>query len=197
MALEKCAAQVAANIAMSCENPIVPGFEEVGILINRQDIVEMPYVTTNARMKTAIQLKPSAKVSAIYNPFTTPFGDTGVEANMEGLLPGWNKTVNFGVPAVGADNSMKVLEPILKNRSGFVVILERKNKVGDGTFLIIGSEKGAIAPSQTANFTDVATNGMYQCVLTEEKANFAEVTLFDTNYETSKAEFERLLALCY
>jgi len=191
----KCAAQVAANIAMNCANPITPGLEEIGLLFNRQDIIGYTESATEPRMKTAIQVRTGAKPYIIYNPFTTPFDGTMVDANLEGLIPGYNKTLVFGVPMIGAKVSHDIVEPLLKNRSGFVAIIERKNKQGDGTFVIIGSETGAKCTVQTENFNDVATSGMTVCTLVEEKAQFKEVVLYDSDLTTTKTEFDRLYSL--
>ena len=197
MPLVKCAAQVAANIAMDCDNPIFAGYEDTALLINKQDIIDYVRSATNPRHVTQITLKTGAKVSAIYNPTTDPYDGTQDEATTDGLIPAYNKTVSFAVPRRGGEMAKDVLEPLMKNREGFVVVLAAKDKVGDGSFVIIGSETGLIGNTQTRNNIDKSTGGAWLVTLVEEGAQFAEVNIFDTDYSTSRTEFDRLLAMAY
>jgi len=197
MPINKCASQVAANIALDCANPIFAGYEDTAILINKQDIDDYVRDATNPRMISDITLKTGAKTVAIYNPTTDPYDGTQDEANLDGLMPAYNKTVSFAVPKRGSDTAKDIIEPLMKNREGFVVVLATKDKVGDGSFVIVGSETGLVGTTQTRNNIDKSTGGAWIVTLVEEGAQFAEVNLFMTNYQTSRAAFDALMLKSY
>jgi hypothetical protein len=182
------------SIKQDCEKPIVFGYLDTALFFNFSD-VNFAANAINYRQKTAVTIKTGAKPFAIYNPANIPFQGVQEEAVFDGIRPAYNKTVTFTVPMRGANASKDVIEPILKNREGFVVILACKDKVGDGSFPIIGSESGAVCTVQTRNNSDKAQGGEWQITLVEESVPSGEITLFDTDYETSLAEFDRVLAL--
>lgn len=197
MALVKCNASVGANIAMNCDSPIVSGWEATGVMFNRQDIDTITRSAANPRIITAITLKSDAKTIAVYNPVANPFDGSQDEASVDGLYPVYNKTVALNIPLRGAAASKDIVEPLLKNRDGFVVILPAKDHSGDGSFVAFGTEQGLMASAQTRNNTDAAQSGVWNVTLVESGCQFAEVVLFDTSYALSKTEFDTLLALSY
>jgi len=194
MALNKCAANVAASVKQDCENPIVHGYEDVALLFNFSD-VSFVKNATNYRQKTSVVVKTGAKPFAIYNPSNIPFADNSDAASFDGLRPSYNKTISFTIPMRGTKTAKDIVEPLLKNREGYVVILATKDRVGDGSFPIIGSEAGAVCTAQERKNADKTTGGEWKITLVEENAPSAEICLFDTDYETSRTEFDRLLGL--
>jgi len=194
MAINKCAAAIAASVKQDCENPIVHGYEDTALLFNFSD-VSFVKSATNYRQKTAAVIKAGAKPFAIYNPANIPFADNSDDANFEGLRPSYNKTITFTIPMRGTKTAKDIVEPLLKNREGYVVILASKDRVGDGSFPIIGSEAGAVCTAQNRKNADKTTGGEWHITLVEENAPSAEICLFDTDYEKTRIEFDRLLGL--
>lgn len=194
MAVTKCAADIAANIAPNCEKPITHGYTGRGVIYNRMEVDFTPSAT-NPRKITAIAPREGKKPYLITNVGTNPFDGTNKAQNLEGNAPRFNKTIAFDVPLRGADVSKDIIEPLLKNRGGFVLLLELNDRVGDGSFEIYGYESGAKCTALTENPTDVATGGSWHVELMEEAANFGSVVLFDTDYETSLSSFEAQLLL--
>jgi len=134
MALTKCSATVAANAAIDCTTPIVNGLADNGVGIPFEACT-FTRDALNPRKITAITIAGGTTAFAIYNPSQIPFADSGTEVNTEGAMIKFNKTLNFNVPILTADGSMNVVEPLSKNRSGFVFIVPTKQKTADGGFI--------------------------------------------------------------
>ena len=192
--LERCSSEIKKSIMQDCQKPIIHGWEDTILFFNFKDVLFVPNAT-NYRLKTAIELRQGAKPFAVYNPANIPFEGVQEEAVFDGTRPAYNKTLTFTIPMRGGDTSRDVVEPLLKNREGFVAILAAKDKVGDGSFPIIGSESGAVCTVQSRQNANVAQGGEWQITLVEESVPTAEICLFDTDYTTSRAEFDRVLAL--
>lgn len=197
MALNKCAAQVLANITDNCTSPAYAGFKDTGIGIALEDIDAITRDGTNPRKITAITLKDGKKPFAVYNPTSNPFGDSGIEAAFDGARTTFTKNLNFSVPNIGADASLQILEPLANNKTGFLFILPTKNEVADGGFVVIGSEVGAVMSAMTENKTDQATGGSASVTMTETGARFKEVTLTGDSHADAQATFDDLLAKVY
>lgn len=198
MAYKSCAAQIAANIAQDCNRPLVGGYTGRAVIIPANDFAKAEVVVdaNNPRKIMSIVLPPDGSVMAytIDNVFATPFTGSTTAGNNESGRNGYLKTLAVRVPMRGADVSRDVIEPLVKDADGFVVIAEKRDKVGDGSYEVIGyqnSMRGDIASvtrDESANGGDWLVN-----LTTIEK--WAEVTLVGSadNYETAKKEFEGLL----
>ena len=73
---------------------------------------------------------------------------------------------------------------------------EKKDKNGDGSYVVIGSEQGLKANADGI-FRNEYENGGCVVATMSTVENFFEVTLFDTDYATTKAAFEALIAVAY
>lgn len=198
MAYTPCALDsVMNNIQENCGSPAMDGVKVLGVAIARNDITAAPFGATQstANCVAAITLKAAAQTIAIEAGGENAWADSGSE--LDPATKKHTKNANFVAADYGAEISSEVLDPMVKDRDGFVVILQRKDVRGMGSFVIVGLEKGATVSAMTQNLTDAPTSGCASLVLTETGANKAEVNLFDTDYTTSKAEFDRLLALAY
>lgn len=198
MAYKSCAANIAASIIQDCNRPLVGGYTGRAVIIPTADWARAEVVAdaNNPRKIMSIVLPPdgSAMAYTIDNVFATPFTGSTTAGNNDSGRNGYLKTLAVRIPMRGADVSRDIIEPLVKDADGFVVIAEKRDKVGDGSYEVIGyqnSMRGDIASvtrDESANGGDWLVN-----LTTIEK--WAEVTLVGNadNYETAKKEFEGLL----
>ena len=192
MAHVSCAAQVAANIGADCVSPAVGGFTGRGVYIPKSYAPTLTKSSTNPRIISAIVLESGQKTFAIENLLQNPFNGGTVTSNAETGL--YTKTVALRVPQHGADVAKNIIEPLLKAPLGGIVILERLDTNGDGSFVVYGAERGMKASEQTLN--EYENNGDWAVTLSTDE-RFAEVCLYDTDYATSLEKFEALLSASY
>ena len=198
MAYKSCAAQIAANIQQDCERPLVGGYTGRVVIIRANDFARAEVVVSadNPREIMSIVFAPDADVKTYYidNAFTTPLSGSSTAGNSDSGRNAYQKTLAIRVPMRGADVSRDVIEPLVKSADGFVVIAEKRDKVGDGSYEVIGyqnSLRGDIASvtrDENANGGDWLVN-----LVTVE--TWAEVDLVGSagTYESAKKEFENLL----
>lgn len=184
-----CLGVVTANLDTDCENPRVSGYEDVALLFNRSEI-DWASVTTDAsnpRIVKSIAPLTGKKPYVIYNPRVNPAPFNGTNATFEQEANQYTKTVQFYYEGIGGAASVNVVEPL--KAGSYVVLLQRKDHRGDGSFQLIGFQAGVTA---TAQVQDEET-GYWLMTMTGSES-FAEVSFFDTDYATTKAAFDTLLA---
>ena len=192
-----CAAKIAANIQQDCNKPLVGGYTGRAVIMSAKDFerAEVVRSATNPRKILSIVLPPDGSVMAytIDNVFSAPFTGSTTAGNNENGRNGYLKTVSVRVPMRGADTSMKVIEPLVKDPNGFVMILEKRDKVGDGSYEVIGYQN-ALRGDIAGVTRDESANGGDWLVNLTTIEKWAEVTLVGSadNYETAKKEFEGL-----
>lgn len=197
MAYTSCAADIAANIAKDCSNPLVNGFTGRGVLINLSDAPTLTKSLTNPRIITAITLGVGVKVAVVDNAaFSQPFVGTTVQSTDENGMVQYTKTAVVNIPLRGAGVAKTIVEPLHSSALGFLLILEKKDKNGDGSYVVIGSEQGLKANADGIVRNEYENGGCVVATMSTVE-NFFEVTLFDTDYATTKAAFEALIAVAY
>ena len=197
MAYTSCAADIAANIAKDCSNPLVAGFTGRGVLINLSDAPSFTISGTNPRIITAITLGAGVKVAVVDNAaITQPFTGTTVQSTDENGMVQYTKTAVINIPLRGATTAKNIVEPLNSSALGFLLILEKKDKVGDGSYVVIGSEQGLKANADGIVRNEYENGGCVVATMSTVE-NFFEVTFFDTDYATTKAAFEALIAVAY
>ena len=197
MAYKNCAAQIAANIAQDCNRPLVGGYTGRAVIIPTSDWARTEVVTdaNNPRKILSIILPPdgSAMAYTIDNVFATPFTGSTTAGNTDTGRNGYLKTIAVRVPMRGADVSRDVIEPLVKDADGFVVIAEKRDKVGDGSYEVIGYQN-ALRGDIAGVTRDESANGGDWIVPLTTVEKWAEVTLVGSaeTYESAKKEFEGL-----
>ena len=193
MAYTPCTSAVAANIVKNCTNPIVGGYTGRGVLVPLDNAPYFAVSATNPRTITDIQLSGDTdKFIAIDNVFTDPFAGTTKASNGESGSIKHTKTFAFRIPQRGSDISRDIVEALEQSPLGFVAVLEKKDRVGNGSFEVIGYQDAlkvnadGVTQDETAN--DGATNVVMSC-----SEHFFEVVLFDTSYAVTLAAFEDML----
>ena len=193
MAYTPCTSAVAANIVKNCTTPIVGGYTGRGILVPLDKAPTFSVSAGNPRTLTAIAMGATKKFIAVDNVFTDPFAGTTKASNGESGAIKHDKTFALRIPQRGSDISRDIVEALENSPLGFVAVLEKKDRVGNGSFEVIGYQSAlkvnadGVTQDETAN--DGATNVVMSC-----SEHFFEVVLFDTSYVTTLAAFNAMLA---
>lgn len=197
MAFTPCSS-LAGNIASDCTKPRIKGYESIGLIFRKKDVKSSIRDATNSRIIKNLTFPaagtppvPTKCVGIIYNPRQSPAHFNGTKTEFQLESNQFKKTVQFYYEGIGGQNSYNVVEP-LKNLNDYVIILERKDKRGDGSYQVFGWESGLTA---TAQVYDEETG--YWLITMECEEPHSELTLFDTDYATTKTLFEGLKAHCY
>ena len=192
MAFTPCSS-LAGNIASDCTNPRIKGYESIGLIFRKSAVKSLIIDAVNPRIIKSITFPeaPTKSVGIIYNPRQSPAPFNGTKTEFQLESNQFKKTVQFYYEGIGGTNSFNVVEP-LKNINDYVIILERKDKRGDGSYQVFGWESGLTA---TAQVYDEETG--YWLITMECEEPHSELTLFDTDYVTTKVKFEAFKALSY
>lgn len=189
-----CVSTIAGNIGLDCEHPIEGGYTGRGVLIPMESNPVLTRDSQNPRIIKSITLAENAKVCVVDNAGAAPFDGSSTTGNNDAGFPKFTKAMALRILARGAEASKDVIEPLVKSGRGFIGIFEKVDQVGDGSFEVIGAQSplkcadpATFTRSETAN--GGAWSGTLQC-----SEHWAELVLFDTNYETSLAAFDALLA---
>ena len=192
--MANCVSSIAGNIGLDCEHPIEGGYTGRGVLIPMESNPVLTRDAENPRIIKSVTLAENAKVCVVDNAGAAPFDGSSTTGNNDAGFPKFTKAMALRILARGAKASKDVIEPLVKSGRGFIGIFEKVDQVGDGSFEVIGAQSplkcadpATFTRSETAN--GGAWSGTLQC-----SEHWAELVLFDTDYETSLAAFEALLA---
>lgn len=189
MAFTPCSALLAENIASDCENPRVAGYEQIGLIFNKEEIDYSALVVdaSNPRIIKTIAAKTGKKPFVVYNNKNNPLPFNGTQTAFNADNDRYDKTLQFYVEGIGGENAADVIEPL--KGGDYVVILQRKDHRGDGSFQVFGYQAGLKASEQVQD----EDTGYWLITMTCSEPS-AEVAYFDTDYATTKAAFDTLLA---
>lgn len=189
MAFTPCSALLAENIASDCENPRVAGYEQIGLIFNKEEIDYSALVVdaSNPRIIKTIAAKSGKKPFVVYNNKNNPLPFNGTQTAFNADNDRYDKTLQFYVEGIGGENAADVIEPL--KGGDYVVILQRKDHRGDGSFQVFGYQAGLKASEQVQD----EDTGYWLITMTCSEPS-AEVAYFDTDYATTKAAFDTLLA---
>lgn len=189
------------GISPSCDDPLVQGVEQRGVIINRDDIDFSAAVfnTTRKNVIETIALKSEKKAYEVVVMGSTPFTGTNTA-----LATGtYRNTFTNTVSIVILDNGPDVCENVIDGLANgeFVVILENKFKglqkeenPGDPAFQVYGWYQGLRASEMTNDKYSEDTDGGWAVSLQETRAPKSGVFLFKTDYETTAAAVESLVS---
>lgn len=185
-----CIGLLASSVTQDCDNPRIAGYEDVALIFNRSDI-DWTAVTVdaqNSRIVTGITMVSGKKPFVVYNPKMANLPFNGTNSVFASDVDRYTKQVMFYYKGIGGDASKDVIEPLKSGQ--FMMILQRKDHIGDGSFQLIGYQSGLTASAQELN-----EEQGYWSMTMEASEPSAEVSFFDTDYVTTKAAFDTLLAL--
>lgn len=194
--MPNCLGKIAASIALECATPIEGGYTGRSVLIPYEINPTLTKDTQNPRILKAVTIPEDEKVVAVENLGTQPFSGSTTTGNADSGRPRYTKSQAILVPMRGADTSKDVIEPMVSNTQGFLLINEMTDKRGLGSYEVKGLQSPmkvdptSVSKDEYAN--GAATAMTLQCVEDWEECNF-----FVTDYATTKAAFEALLANAY
>lgn len=199
MATSVCEFLLARDIAASCSDPVVPGFEQEGIIMNRDEIDFGAITFDSSRSNVISQIamlagKRAYKVRVLGN---TPFTGTSTSFVSGTYQNTFTNTVQFVVLDNGPDVCESVIDALANGR--FVMILEntfkglnKESNKGDAAFQIYGYTQGLAASAIENDKYSEDTNGGWLVTLQETKASKSGMFLYKSDYATTKTMFESL-----
>lgn len=196
MAYTSCAATMADNIARDCAAPLVGGYTGRGVLIDLADVT-FTVSGSNPRIITAITLAAGKKLSVIDNAFSPqPLTGSNSQSNTDDGMMKHRKTLVLTIPKRGAKASKEIVEPTYQSPLGYVAVLEKKDRNGDGSFEIVGYEQGLVANADGIVRNEYENGGATIVTMSTNETNFENV-FYDTDYATTLAAFETLITKAY
>ena len=197
MAYTSCAADIAANIMEDCSNRLVGGYTGKGLLIPLSFNPAFTVDASNPRIISAITLASGQKWCVIDNAsMEQPFTDSSMQSNAEQGLRRFTKNVHFLIPSRGAAVAKQIVEPLADSAEGYLVVLEKKDRSGDGSFEVVGFEQGLKANADGIVRNEYENGGCTIVTMSTNEVNY-EYSFFDTDYATTLAAFEALLTKAY
>ena len=197
MAYASCAATMADNIAKDCAAPLAGGYTGRGVLIDLADAPTLTRDGSNPRIITAITLGVGKNLAVIDNAFTPqPLNGSNSQSNTDDGMLKHRKTLVLTIPKRGAAASKEIVEPTYQSPLGYLAVLEKKDRNGDGSFEVVGAEQGLVANADGIVRNEYENGGCTIVTMSTNEVNFENV-LFATDYETTLAAFEALLAKGY
>lgn len=192
--MPNCVGNIAGNIELNCESPLAGGYTGRGVYIPLEAVPVLTKSQSNPRIITAIAIAQGAHVVKIDNEGATPFtGSTSTGTNENGRSQ-FVKTAQIMMPERGADFAKNVAEPLVKSGRGGILILEKQDRKGDGSFEVVGAQTPVkVTDPSTVVRNEYENGGAWQATM-QSTEDYMECTLFDTDYETTLAKFEALLA---
>lgn len=189
MAFTPCTAQLAASITADCDNPRVAGYEQIGLIVNKDDIdiSALAINASNPRIIETLALRSGKTPFVIYNNRNNPLPFNGTQTSYNGDTDRYDKTLQFYVEGIGGQNAADVVEPL--KGGDYLVILQRKDHRGDGSFQVFGYQVGLKASEQVQD----EDTGYWLITMTCSEPS-AEIAYYKTDYATTKAAFDALLA---
>ena len=200
MATGICEYLIAAGISKDCTDPIKPGLEKRGVIINRADIDfgKVTYSEDNPNIISALPLKSGKKAYNIYQQTNTPFNGTNKAFAAGTNSNSFTKQVAFIVQDDGPDVARDIIDPLANGE--FVVILENKYKKLQGTpagaaaFEVYGFDTGLKQSEGTDDKNSADTDGCWAITLQETSAPRSGLFLFSESYDATVTLIDGLVA---
>lgn len=185
MAYTPCAATLGANIAVDCSNPPRAGFTGEGVLIDLGSVAPTIAVSSsNPRILTSVTVGSSDKVCVVDNLWRDSMQAT-ITQNVENGRTTWDKTLPVRIPARSAAASKDIIEPLASSHFlGIFPTIDRK-------FIVLGYYGKFQASEDTQN--EGENGGDFAATMSVNEP-YAVVELLDTDYTTTKAIYDALVA---
>lgn len=183
-----CTQTISKGIALDCTKAMVAGYTGRAVYVPYSAAPTLTIDSNNPRVVKAIT---ASSAVGIYTPFTQPFTGSSVAGNADNGRVMYQKNLAVLVPAHGAGNAKTTIEPLMKSAEGGLIIVERKDKAGDGSYVVLGLQD-PVKVDPTSYSRDEEANGgaaamTFTCIEDYEECNF-----LDTDYATTKAAFDAL-----
>ena len=195
--INSCIGDIAKNIVLDCLHPNVFGYTGRGVYIPWRSNPTTTISTTNPRVLENVTLPADTHLMYIDNsdPFVASFEGSTTETSTDSGRTLFKKTIHLSIPLRGADVSKDLVEPLLYDTNGGILILEKKAEVADGKYEVIGLYDG-IKASGTATRDDVA-RGSWEIELSSNEV-YSECVFMPTGtLQDVKTAFEALTELAF
>lgn len=186
-----CIGKIAASIALECATPIEGGYTGRNVLIPYEITPVVTRETDNPRIVSAITIPEGEKAIAVLNQGTQPHTGATTTGNADAGRPRYVKLHQILVPMRGADVSKDVIEPMVGSTQGFLLISEKTDKRGLGSFEIKGLQSPMKVDPATVSQDEYANGGATAMTL-QCTEDWKECNLFYKTYEDTKAIFDSL-----
>lgn len=189
MAYTPCAQNLGANIAADCANPPRAGFKGDGVLIDLGAVTPTYTIDSqNPRVFKSITLGSGDHCAAVDNVWRDPFSGSSRTLNAESGRVTFDNTIAMRIPVRTAEGSKNIVEPLAK--SHFLGIFPTI----DNRFLVYGYYGKFQASEITQNEGE---NGGDFAATLAENTPYAVCELWDTDYATTKAVYDALVAKAF
>lgn len=188
------------DIVPSCDDPVVPGYEQEGVIMNREE-VDFALTTFNATQKNIIEtlaMKSGKKAYKVVVPGKTPY--TGSKTSL--ATGTYRNTFTNLLQLVVLDHGPEVCSDIIDGlaNGSYVVVLENKYKAmqkeenpGNAAFQVYGYYQGLTATTLENDKYSEDTEGGWLVNLEETKCPKSALFYFKTDYDTTKKALETLV----
>lgn len=183
------------DISPSCDDPVVQGLEQEGVIMNRAD-VDFAATVFNATRKNVIEtlaMKEKKKAYKVVVPGKTPFTGTTTALATGTYRNSFTNTITLVILANDPDVCADIVD-------GFVVLenkykgLQKEENPGDAAFQVFGYYQGLTATTIENNKYSEDTEGGWTVTLEEQKAPKSALFLYKTSYEATKTAINTLTA---
>lgn len=194
-----CDYLVKKDLALNCDDPITPGLEQEGVIINRRDVdfAASTFNTTRKNVLETLALKTQKKGYKIQVLGSTPYTGTNTALAVGTYRNTFIHTVAIVVLANDPDVCADIIDGLANGE--FVVVLENKYKglqkeenPGDSAFQVYGWYNGLKASEISNDKYAEETDGGWSISLQETKAPKSALFLFKTDYDTTKTAVDTL-----
>lgn len=197
MPINTCIGDLAMNIVIDCQHPNVFGYTGRAVYIPLRNNPTITTASSDPRILTAVTLPQGKHLMYIDNsdPFVASFEGSTTESNTDSGRTLFKKTIHLSIPLRGAGVSKELVEPLLFDTNGGLMILEKKAEIVDGKYEVLGLYDGMRA-SGTCTRDDV-TKGSWEIELSCNEV-YSECVFKPSDTLTEvKAAFEDLLLLAF
>ena len=189
------------DISPSCDDPVVQGLEQEGVIMNRAD-VDFAATLFNSTRKNVIEtlaMKTGKKAYKVIVPGKTPLTGTTTALATGTYRNSFTNTLALVILANDPDVCADIIDGLANG--SYVVVLENKYKglqkeenPGDAAFQIFGYYQGLTATTIENNKYSEDTEGGWAVTLEEQKAPKSALFLYKTSYEATKTAINTLMA---
>lgn len=196
MAYTSCAGALAANIAKDCSHPMTGGYTGRGLLIPLSNTLTWSVDANNPRIITGLTMGQSDKLAVVDNVWPSAYDGSNTQSNTDSGRIQYGKTFSFRIPLRGGQVSEDIVEPLADAPLGYVAILEKKDRRGDGSYEIVGYCQGLMVNGDGILRNENENGGDIVVTMSCQEQYF-EVAFYDTDYATTKSAFETLMASAF
>ena len=189
------------DISPSCDDPVVQGLEQEGVIMNRAD-VDFAATLFNSTRKNVIEtlaMKTGKKAYKVIVPGKVPFTGTTTALATGTYRNSFTNTLVLVILANDPDVCADIIDGLANG--SYVVVLENKYKglqkeanPGDAAFQVFGYYQGLTATTIENNKYSEDTEGGWTVTLEEQKAPKSALFLYKTSYEATKTAINTLTA---